>query len=130
MAKILIVDDEKGTVEVVKNILIGQNYEVVTAYDGKEGIEKIQSENPDLIILDVHMPSMNGYELIRFLRNESVNANKPMIPIIVLTVKEKMEEMLKLEGVEGCLIKPIAPSYLLAKVEVLLKKSSSVSEKK
>jgi len=66
--KVLLIDDEKGTVEVIKNVLTGRNYEVVTAFDGKEGMSRVHSEAPDLIVLDVRMPSMNGYEFIRTLR--------------------------------------------------------------
>jgi len=126
MAKILVVDDEKGTVEAIKKILVEQKYEVITAYDGKEGIEKVQSEKPDLIILDIRMPLMD--EFIRTLRNESINTDKPIVPVIVLTVQERMEEMFKLEGAKGYMVKPIDPVTLLAKIEELLKMSSLVSE--
>ena len=122
MAKILIVDDDKGTVEVVKNTLVGQNYEVITAYDGKEGIDKVQSESPDLIVLDICMPSMDGYEFMRTLRSELGKNDKPILPVIVLTAKEKMEEMFKAEGAKGYLVKPFDPSTLLAKIEELLNK--------
>jgi len=101
--KILLVDDDKGIIEVIKNVLIGQNYEVIAAYDGKEGLQKVQNENPDLIVLDIRMPSMNGYEFIRTLREERSGAGKPMLPVIVLTAKEKMEEIFKLEGAKGYL---------------------------
>jgi len=118
--KILLVDDDKGIVEVIKNILIGQNYEVVTAYDGKEGIEKVQSENPDLIVLDVRMPSMNGYEFMRALRFEVSNEDKPVTPVIVLTAKEKMEEVFMLEGAKGYLVKPVDSAKLIKKIEECL----------
>jgi len=123
MAKILVIDDDKGVVEVIKNVLVGQNYEVVTAFDGKEGLKKVKSENPDLIVLDIRMPSMNGYEFIRTLRTELVNANKPMVTVIVLTAKEEMEEMFRLEGAKGYLVKPIDPPVLLTTIEELLKES-------
>ena len=124
MAKILVVDDDKGIVKVIKNILVEQNYEVVTAYDGKEGFEKVQSENPDLIILDIRMPTMNGYDFMHTLKSKLVNIDKPMMPIIILTALEKMEEVFELEGAKGFLVKPIDPPVLLAKIEELLKKSS------
>jgi len=122
MSKILIVDDEKGTVEVIKKILVEQEYEVITAYDGKEGIEKAKSENPDLIILDIGMPVMNGYDFMRTIRKELGNVNKPLIPIIILSVKEKMGEIIKDEDVKGYLVKPLDPPVLLAEIEELLKK--------
>jgi len=118
--KILLVDDDKGIVEVIKNVLLGQNYEIVTAFDGKEGLEKVQSEDPDLIVLDIRMPSMNGYEFMRTIRSERSNSDKPMIPVIILTAKEKMEEIFKLEGAKGYLVKPVDPVKLTQKIEECL----------
>jgi len=118
--KILLIDDDKSIVEVIKNILTGQNYEVITAYDGKEGIEKVQSENPDLIVLDIRMPLMNGYEFMRTLKVEARNSDKPMVPVIVLTAKEKMEEIFKLEGAKGYLVKPVDPVKLTQKIKECL----------
>ena len=118
--KILLIDDDKGIVEVIKNVLLEQNYEVVTAFDGKEGLKKVQSEDPDLIVLDIRMPSMNGYEFICTLRAKRNSPDKPMIPIIVLTAKEKMEEVFKLEGARGYLVKPVDPIQLTKKIEECL----------
>jgi len=87
--KILLIDDDRGIIEVIKNVLIGLNYEIVTAFDGKEGLEKVQSEDPDLVVLDIRMPLMNGYEFMRTLRTERSNSGKPMMPVIVLTAKGK-----------------------------------------
>ena len=120
MAKILVIDDDKGIVEIIRKILVGQDYEVKTAYDGKEGIEKSKSEKPDLIVLDVCMPSMNGYEFIRTLRFELMDSGKPMAPVIVLTAKEEMEEVFKLEGAKGYLVKPVDPVKLIQKIEECL----------
>ena len=118
--KILLIDDDKGIVEVIKNVLVGRNYDVVTAFDGKEGLKKVQSEDPDLIVLDIRMPTMNGYEFICTLRTERGSSDKPMVPIIVLTAKEKMEEVFKLEGAKGYLVKPIDPIQLTKKIEECL----------
>ena len=123
ISKILVVDDDKGTVEVVKRTLVKQNYEVITAYDGVEGLEKVRSEEPDLIILDLRMPTMNGFQFMQTLNNELVSIHKPMIPIIIFTALVDMEETVKLEGSKGFLVKPLNPVVLLAKVEELLKKS-------
>jgi len=118
--KILIIEDDRGTVEVIKNILVGQNYEIITAFDGKEGLKKVKSEDPDLILLDIRMPTMNGYEFICTLRAEKGSFAKPMVPVIVLTAKEKMEEVFKLEGARGYLVKPIDPIQLTKKIEECL----------
>ncbi len=83
--KILLVDDDKGIIEVIKASLEDEGYEVVFSYDGKDGFEMLQSEDPDLIVLDISMPSMNGYEFMRALRAKKVIEGKPMTPVIVLT---------------------------------------------
>jgi len=67
MAKILVVDDEISLSQMVKMWLEDHGHEVITANDGKEGIEKVQSEKPDLVVLDIRMPVMNGYEFMRTL---------------------------------------------------------------
>jgi len=115
--KILVIDDEKVIVEVVKDALEERNYEVVFALDGKEGFEKVKSESPDLIVLDVHMPSMNGYEFMRALRAQSAIDGKPMTPVIVLTANETMEDLFQLEGVKGYLVKPMEAAELIKKIE-------------
>ena len=118
--KILLIDDDKGIVEVIKNVLEGQNYIIVTAFDGKDGLKKVQSEDPDLIVLDIRMPSMNGYEFMRTLRAERRDSDRPMVPVIVLTAKEKMEEIFKLEGAKEYLVKPVDPILLAKKIEECL----------
>jgi len=128
MAKILIVDDEISLSQMVKMWLEDYGHEVITAYDGKEGIEKVQSEKPDLVVLDIRMPVMNGYEFMRTLGTTLNDLVKPLVPIIVLSVKEKTEEMFKLAGARGYLSKPCDPSVLLAKIEELLSETPSVGE--
>ena len=118
--KILLIDDDRGIVEVIKNVLVGQNYEVITAYDGQEGLKKVQSEARGCLVLDVRMPSMNGYEFMRTLKTERNDLNKPIVPVIVLTAKEKMEEIFKLEGAKGYLVKPVDPILLTKKIEECL----------
>ena len=118
--KILLIDDDKGIVEVIRKVLEEVKYEIVTAYDGKEGLEKVKSDKPDLIVLDIRMPSMNGYEFMRALRAHNLNENEPMIPVIMLTAKEEMEEIFKLEGAKGYLVKPVDPSNLVRKIQECL----------
>jgi len=118
--KILLIDDDKGIVEVIKNVLIGNKYEVCVAYDGKEGLDKVAAEKPDLIVLDIRMPSMNGYEFMRALKAESRESGEAVAPIIILTAKEEMEEMFKLEGARSYLVKPIESPELIKKIEECL----------
>jgi len=113
--KILIIDDDSGIVEVIKNALTKKNYEVFTASNGNEGLELVKKTPPDLILLDVMMPSMNGYEFLRALKALKIIEGKAMIPVIVITAKEEMEELFKFEGVKEYLVKPAESSELIKK---------------
>lgn len=83
-AKILIVDDEKNIVDILKYNLIKEGFETIEAYDGKEAIEKALRLNPDIILLDVMLPIYDGFAVCRKLRE------KIQTPIIMLTAKEEM----------------------------------------
>jgi len=127
MPKILIVDDEPGVVELIKNSLEKNDYEVVTASDGLEGVEKAWSKNPDLIILDIMMPNMSGGDAVRALKSNSTTRNIPIIFLsAVVSKKEEMKNELsvKIENIYyPAMAKPFEPLVLLAKIEELLKKS-------
>jgi len=118
--KILLVDDDRGIIEVIKKILEAKQYEVIVAFDGQEGIDKVKSDKPDLILLDIRMPSMNGYEFMRTLRTNYIVDGKSMVPVIMLTAKEEMEEVFKLEGDKGYLVKPVESETLIEKIEEVL----------
>lgn len=122
MAKILIVDDEIQLIEMVQMRLEANGYETVTANDGKEGIEKVKSENPDLIILDIMMPLMDGYEVCKILKNDPQYSK---IPIIFLSAKAQEEGLKngKEKGADAFVKKPFETSDLLAKIKELLEKS-------
>ena len=91
MAKrILVVDDEPDIVTVLKMGLKRKGYEVITAYDGKEALEKAKAERPDLITLDVMMPEVDGYTVCRELKNSDEHQ---AIKIIILTAKDQAEDM-------------------------------------
>ena len=119
--KVLLVDDDKGVVEVVRKALQEGDFDVVTAFDGKEGFEKAKNEDPDIIVLDIRMPLMNGYEFMRVLREERREQGKPMTPVIMLTAKEEMEAVFRMEGAKGYLIKPVNPSTLIRKIQECLR---------
>ncbi|MCK5178736.1 MAG: response regulator [Candidatus Omnitrophica bacterium] len=118
--KILIVDDDKGIVEVIKTALTKKGYEVFTAGDGNEGIEMVKKSSPDLILLDVVMPAMNGYEFLRALKAFNAIEGGAMIPVVVITAKEGMEELFKFEGVKEYFVKPAESSELIKKIEEYL----------
>jgi CheY-like chemotaxis protein len=88
-ARVLVVDDNRSLVRVIEGILQRQGYEVLTAFDGVEGFEKAKKEKPDLIILDIVMPKMDGYEACRHLQR---NPSTAEIPILMLTVKGQVNE--------------------------------------
>jgi two-component system, OmpR family, alkaline phosphatase synthesis response regulator PhoP len=117
--KILLVDDEKDIVEFLQYNLVHEGFKVITAYDGKEAIEKI-SQKPDLIILDVMMPKMDGYEVCTRIR--SMDEYKH-IPIMFLTAKaSEIDEVHGLNlGANDFIPKPISPKKLIARVKANLR---------
>jgi len=112
--KILIIDDERVNVTLVQFGLKEQHYEVIVAYDGDEGLKKVREENPDLIVLDVQMPNMNGYE---FMTELKAFQGFETTPVIMLTANETMEDIFKLEGVKGYFVKPVSLSALMEKIK-------------
>ena len=114
--KILAVDDEKHIVRLVQVNLERAGYEVVTANDGKEALEKVASENPDLLVLDVMMPYMDGFEVLQNLRR---NPGTRDIPVIMLTAKAQDADVFKgwQSGVDCYLTKPFNPMELLSFVK-------------
>lgn len=123
--KILVVDDEPDVVEMLQTVLETASYEVVTAYDGKEAIEKTRKEKPDAIILDLMMPGVDGFAASKELKGDSETSD---IPILVLTAfTQKRAQMgyprdmgLQLET-EDYISKPIDPKKLLSRLKEVLK---------
>lgn len=117
--KILVVDDEKRLVSLVSEYLQQAGYRVVSAYDGKEALSVARLEKPDLIILDLMMPEMNGYEFMQAHRKEMDT------PIILLTARvEDDEKVIGLElGADDYVTKPFRPRELVARVRSVLRRS-------
>lgn len=114
--KILACDDEKHIVRLVQVNLERQGYQVVTANDGKEALEKVESERPDLVVLDVMMPYMDGFEVLQNLRR---NPSTRDIPVIMLTAKAQDADVFRgwQSGVDCYLTKPFNPMELVAFVK-------------
>lgn len=112
--RILIVDDDHALVKMVEAFLTSHGYAVASACDGEEGVEQVKKQRPDLIVLDVQMPKMNGYTFIFELKKIDGASS---IPILVLTAKEGMAEIFKVEGVKEYLIKPFQTEALLASIK-------------
>jgi two-component system alkaline phosphatase synthesis response regulator PhoP len=123
--KILLVDDDADFVEAIKLILESKSYDVVVSYDGKEGLKKVQTEEPNLIILDVMMPEMDGYEVCAKLK---ADPKYRQIPILLLTaVGESIpttsytKEMgMRIEA-DDYIPKPVEPMEIVERVEKLLR---------
>jgi DNA-binding response OmpR family regulator len=123
MKKILVVDDDKDVLDLVRRILIRGGFEVITASDGKEGLAKVYSEAPDLMILDINMPVMDGWEVCRKIRGDPLYKH---LPIIMLTVKRTKKDQLKgLDfGGDEYITKPFYPKELIARVKTVLQRAS------
>ncbi|MBI5166121.1 MAG: response regulator [candidate division NC10 bacterium] len=120
--KILVVDDENLIVTMIKDFLEANNYQVITAIDGEEGLHKARAEKPNLIILDVMMPKLDGYKVARLLK---FDVRYKHIPIIMLTARAgTVDRDVSLKsGADAYLVKPLDLAILLAKIEALLPKA-------
>jgi len=129
--KLLLVDDEKDMVFAVKLQLEAYGYEVTTATDGQEALEKARREKPDLIILDLMLPKIDGYKVCRMLKFDE---KYKKIAIVMFTARvQKSDEKIGFEvGADAYITKPFEPQVLLAKIKELLKgpKRQTVSSKK
>lgn len=112
--KILFADDDVNLMEILQLKFKSEGYDVVSAYDGEEALIKMRAEKPDLVVLDITMPKMNGYTLVREMKSDETLKG---IPVIVLSGKDTMQDIFKIEGVGTYLVKPFEFDDLLAKVK-------------
>jgi len=119
--KILVVDDEKKLVDIVKAYLERDGYRVIVAYDGRLALQMARSESPDLIILDLMLPEVSGWDVCRTLRTES------NVPIIMLTaLGDDSDKILGLElGADDYVVKPFNPKELVSRVRAVLRRTES-----
>ncbi|OGX40204.1 MAG: hypothetical protein A3C53_07640 [Omnitrophica WOR_2 bacterium RIFCSPHIGHO2_02_FULL_68_15] len=117
--KILVVDDEPQLALAVKIRLQSRGYEVVTAHDGQQGLEVLEREKPDLVILDVLMPVMDGYSCLREI---NARLGRGKLPIIMLTARDRMKDLFELEGIEDYVVKPFDHEDLLMRIDRALKR--------
>lgn len=117
--KILVCDDERHIVRLIQVNLERQGWEVVTAFDGKEGLEKIRSEKPNLVVLDVMMPYMDGFEVLKSLRREP---DTEALPVIMLTAKAQDKDVFEgyHYGADMYLTKPFNPMELVTFVKRII----------
>ena len=121
MKKILVVDDEKPISDIIKFNLEKEGFEVVVAFDGQEAVEKVEEQNPDLIVLDVMLPKMDGLEVVREVRKTH------SMPIIMVTAKEtEIDKVLGLElGADDYVTKPFSNRELVARVKANLRRQAA-----
>ena len=119
--RVLIVEDEKNIVDIIRFNLSREGYEVLEAYDGEAGLAMARAEKPDLILLDVMMPKMMGFDVCRALRGEGDN-----VPIIILTAREEEEDkILGLEiGADDYITKPFSMRELIARVRANIRRTA------
>ena len=119
--KILIVDDEKNIVDIVAFNLKKEGYEVVCAYDGEQGLKLALEENPALILLDIMMPKLDGFEVCRAVREKS------QVPIIMLTARaEEVDKVLGLElGADDYVTKPFSFRELMARIKANIRRKDA-----
>jgi len=119
MEKILIVDDDPNICEVLRTILVKEGYSAIVANDGEDALTKFTAAHPDLVLLDVMMPGMNGYQVMREIQKKS------NVPVILVTAKsEPNDEALGLDlGAEDYITKPIDKTSLLARIRARMRKS-------
>jgi len=118
--KILVVDDDPNIVKLIKSRLEANKYEVIAAYDGEECMQKILSDKPDLIILDILMPKADGYDVLIGIKEFKALAGKiPLVPVIVLTALSdpRVKGMIEKEEIKDYIVKPFESDDLLAKVK-------------
>ena len=127
--KILVIDDDPDLQVAVKTVLESKSYQVVAAYDGDEGLQKVVEERPDLIILDVIMPGKHGFDVCKELKTDPKYYFFSKIPVLMLTVypddREKMHLSMRegmLSEAEDYIQKPFEPEELLSRVEELLER--------
>ncbi len=123
MAKILLADDETEFAEMVAFRLTKAGYEVVTASDGEEALEKARLSPPDLVLLDIWMPKKDGYQVIQELKQVRETAAIPVIFLTASTLPQTLQKM-KDAGAADFIIKPFDPPALMGKIKAILEQKN------
>ena len=124
--KILVVDDTRNVQVLLSDFLSSQDFEVLTASDGREALEVVHAANPDLILLDIMMPNMDGYQFISQLRRES------SIPVIMITAKQQEADIIRGFdlGADDYITKPFRLRELLVRMRAVLRRAGAKEERR
>lgn len=125
MANIMVVEDNNNTRKLMEAVLLQNGYEVILAKDGVDALEKMDNYHVDLIILDLMMPRMDGYEFTSILRESNYN-----LPILMVTAKEAQDDIKKgfLVGTDDYMVKPVDEEEMLLRIAALLRRSKIANE--
>ncbi len=121
MAKILIIEDDKFLRELISKKLVDKGYEIIKAVDGAEGVEKTKKGNPDLILLDLILPKMNGFEVLSEIKDDPATSSIPVIILSNLGQKEDVEKGLKLGAIDFLIKAHFTPIEIIEKIQKILK---------
>ena len=119
MKRLFVVDDEPDVVELLQTILRGEGLEVEIATDGRSALARILANPPDLVVLDLMMPDLDGFELLKLLRLDAVGATIPVLIVSARTGQQDQIESLQL-GANAYICKPFSPRDLVRQVRLLL----------
>jgi DNA-binding response OmpR family regulator len=123
-AKVLVADDERELTEMVETLLVGEGFSVIKAFDGREAVETAKKESPDIILLDIGMPKMDGLKVCETLRKEPAHRS---LAILMLTAKSTESDIVGAlqSGADDYIAKPFENEELLAKIRKLVAKAGS-----
>ncbi|MFO8132590.1 MAG: response regulator [Thermoplasmatota archaeon] len=126
--KIMVVDDEYEVADIVKKMLESEGYDVVVANSGDECLEKLEEETPDLILLDIMMPGMDGWETLRNIKSSEATKDIPvsMLTALPLTPDDTMDK--PLDSIENYIVKPFTKKILLHKIRDILERKKEIND--
>ena len=130
--RVLVIDDTETFLKAAQQLLTKEGFEVITAQDGAEGLKKISEEHPDVIVLDLLMPKMSGFEVLRTLKTNNYYKNHKHIPVLITSAQYNPAEsqILNDMGANGFISKDSVPEFLTYRVKKLLERTDKIPKPK